>query len=178
MFCSHPFCWTSSNTGYVPLNEQGELAGPPCFDFFPRGFAWDVAITRGTAMLPVPKIGEFADRDISLLFYDGGECVRNLDEHQAAVKRPRGYSCEELGGLACVHNDDLHTVERLSINQPLFLSPYGTGCSRYVDVLASDDGYFVTWQQAQADGSQPLVMNHVRSEAVHELLARKPGLKE
>jgi hypothetical protein len=170
MFCSHPFCWTSSNTGYVQLSDNGKTLGQPCFDFFPRGFAWDVAMTRGTALMPVPKIGDFSERDLSLLFYDGGECVRNLDEHQSAVKRPRGYSCEELGGVAYIENGDLHSVERLSVNQPMFISPHGTGCSRYVDVLVTKEGYYATWQQAQADGSQPLVMNFVPIENVRDLL--------
>ena len=170
LFCSHPFCWTSSNTGYVRLSENGKTSAQPCFDFFPRGFTWDVAITRGTALMQVPQIGDFAGQDIRLLFYDGGECVRNLDEHQSAVKRPRGYSCEELGGVASVRNDDLHDVQRLSINQPMFISPHGTGCSRYVDVLVTGHGYYATWQQAQADGSQPLVMNFVPTAAVHEVL--------
>ena len=171
MFCSHPFSWTSSNTGYVMLDDAGASQGEPCFDFFARGFAWDVAMTRGTAVLPVPKIGVFADRDVSLLFYDGGECVRNLDEHASAVKRPRGYSCEELGGVAYFDKQDLHTVQRLSINQPMFVSPYGTGCSRYVDVLVTDDGYYATWQQAQADGSQPLVMNFLSTQEANHILA-------
>ena len=170
MFCSHPFSWTSSNTGYVRIDEKGWPTEDPCFDFFPRGFTWDVAITRGTAIMPVPKIGSFADRDVHLLFYDGGECVRNLDEHSSAVKRPRGYSCEELGGVAVVTDNDLHSAKRLSVTEPMFVSPYGTGCSRYVDVLVTEDGYFATWQQAQADGSQPLVMNYVSAEEVRSLL--------
>ena len=172
MFCSHPFCWTSSNTGYVELAEDGSAAGEPCYDFFPRGFAWDVAITRGTAMLPVPRLGPFADRELGLLFYDGGECVRDLDPHASAVKRPRGYSCEELGGVAYVEENDLCSIHRLSVTRPMFVSPNGTGCSRYVDVLVTDDGYYATWQQAQADGSQPLVMNFVPEPSVHELLSK------
>tara|TARA_R110002049_G_scaffold27321_2_gene94374 strand:+ start:653527 stop:654615 length:1089 start_codon:yes stop_codon:yes gene_type:complete len=170
LFCSHPFCWSSSNTGYVRIAADGSAVGQPCFDFFPRGFAWDVAITRGTSLMPVPQIGDFAGQDISLFFYDGGECVRNLDEHASAVKRPRGYSCEELGGVAFVKNNDLNSVQRLSMNEPMFISPHGTGCSRYVDVLVTDDGYYATWQQAQSDGSQPLVMNFVSKDAVNSLL--------
>ena len=106
---------------------------------------------------------------MSLLFYDGGECVRNHDEHKHAVTRPRGYSCEELGGLAYVTGGDFSRVERLSEFRPLFVSPHGTGCSRYVDVLETDDGYYATWQQSQPDGSQPLVMNFVPQSVVREL---------
>jgi hypothetical protein len=170
MFCTHPFCWTSSNTGYVSLEHEPPGVEHANLRFFPRGFTWDVAITRGTAVLPLPRVGLLADRDVKLLFYDGGECVRNLDEHQAAVKRARGYSCEELGGVAFYEDDDLHRSERISITAPMFVSPHGTGCSRYVDVLATRDHYFATWQQAQADGSQPLVMNVVAREDVEATL--------
>ena len=170
MFCTHPFCWTSSNTGYVSLEHQPPSVEHADLRFFPRGFTWDVAITRGTAVLPLPKAGLLADRDVKLLFYDGGECVRDLDEHQAAVKRARGYSCEELGGVAFYEDDNLHLTERLSITEPMFVSPHGTGCSRYVDVLVTRDHYFATWQQAQADGSQPLVMNVVAREDIEALL--------
>lgn len=166
-FCSHPFSWTSSNTGYVRIDSRGNVIDKPVYDAFPRGFTWDVAISRGTSILRLNFCGETND----LLFYDGGECVRNLDEHVAAVPRPRGYSCEELGGLAFYGEQEKNTVNRVSLTQPLFVSPHGTGCSRYVDVLETSDGYYATWQQAQADGSQPLVMNHVSHEDVADLLA-------
>ena len=165
LFCSHPFSWSSSNTGFVELDPAGRVIGEPCFDFFPRGFAWDVAMTRGTAVVPFSARGE----SVNLIFYDGGECLRNLDEHSAAVKRPRGYSCEELGGLAYFHGDEPSPPRRVSVSTPLFLSPHGTGCSRYVDVLETADGFYATWQQSQPDGSQPLVMNFVSSEQVAAL---------
>ena len=146
------------------LGKDGGLLGEPCFDFFRRGFTWDVAITRATCLLPLPEL------KVQLVFYDGGECVRNLDEHSMAVKRPRGYSCEVLGGLAFTRGDDLLTLQRLSITEPAFVSPYGTGCSRYVDVLATDRGYYATWQQSQADGSQPLVINFISREIAASIL--------
>lgn len=174
LFCTHPYSWSSSNTAFVevPANdsaEEEELLA--LLDFFPRGTTWDVAITRGTCVLDVPKIGVFSNVDASLMFYDGGESLRNLDEHSQAVKRPRGYSCEELGGAAYIVNGDLTTVERLSRNLPFFISPHGTGCSRYVDVLATEDGMFATWQQSQPDGSQPLVMNFVSNDRIAEILS-------
>ena len=127
-------------------------------------------MTRGTAMLPLPRVGVLADRDIALIFYDGGECVRNLDEHQAAVNRPRGYSCEELGGLAFCVDDNLSRIERVSVVEPTFVSPHGTGCSRYVDVFCDGRHYFVTWQQSQSDGSQPLLLNKVAVDEIESLL--------
>jgi len=165
-FCSHPFCWSSSNTGFVPASKVEE----PAYEFFSRGPAWDVAMTRGTAILDVPMFGEFADLDVSLMFYDGGECVRNLDEHKSAVSRPRGYSCEELGGVAYFVDGDLGDLERLSKYAPMFVSPYGTGCSRYVDVLTTNEGLYATWQQSQENLSQPLVMNFLPMDEVARIL--------
>ncbi|QDT12026.1 hypothetical protein K239x_40340 [Planctomycetes bacterium K23_9] len=172
LFCTHPFCWSSSNTGKVPLATDGTIERVASFDFFPRGFTWDVAMTRGTAIVELPSVGILAGQQRGLFFYDGGECVRNLDEHQSAVARPRGYSCEELGGAAVVDTNDLARLDRLSLTEPLFVSPHGTGCSRYVDVLSTDEGYYVTWQQSQDDGSQPLVLNFVPRDEILMLLAK------
>lgn len=170
LFCTHPFCWTSSNTASVRLDQDSRISTEPDFEFFPRGFTWDVAMTRGTAVMPVPQVGDFSDQDVALVFYDGGECVRNLDEHAAAVKRPRGYSCEELGGLAFITGGNLAGPERLSVTEPMFVSPHGSGCSRYVDVLVTLQGYYATWQQSQPDHSQPLVMNFVSVDEVSRVL--------
>lgn len=171
LFCSHPFCWTSSNTGYaIRLEGETEFA-PANYRFFPRGATWDVAMTRGTCVLDVPAVGAFAHQHVSLMFYDGGECVRNLDEHSSAVKRPRGYSCEELGGVGYFMNGAFEYIERLSRYEPMFVSPQGTGCSRYVDVLATEAGMYATWQQSQADQSQPLVMNFVSKAEIEAILA-------
>lgn len=170
LFCSHPYCWTSSNTGYAVRRSGAAEFDEPVFDFFPRGVTWDVAMTRGTCVLDVPRVGAFRDHHVSLVFYDGGECVRNHDEHTAAVSRPRGYSCEELGGAAWIQNGDLGRIERLSVHRPLLTSPHGTGCSRYVDVLASGDGLYATWQQSQPDGSQALVLNVLSLNEAGELL--------
>lgn len=171
LFCTHPFCWTSSNTGYIPLDHEPLKVGDANLQFFPRGFTWDVAMTRGTALVSLPKAGVLSDLDVQLFFYDGGECVRDLDQHQASVKRPRGYSCEELGGVAYCLGGDLDSVQRLSVNRPLFVSPHGTGCSRYVDVLEMPEQYIATWQQSQPDGSQPLVMNVVSRAEIEDLLS-------
>jgi hypothetical protein len=173
LFCTHPFSWSSSNTGYIVRKSGGVSFGLPNFTFFPRGTTWDVAITRGTCLLRVPRIGTFADAPMTtLIFYDGGESLRNLDEHKNAVSRPRGYSCEELGGAAYLINDDFNNVNRLSINFPLFISPYGLGTSRYVDVLETNAGYYATWQQSQKDGSQPLVMNFLTMDRVNRIFQR------
>ena len=171
LFCSHPFCWSSSNTGYATRAADADVFAEPVCDFFRRGFTWDVAMTRGTAVVDVPAIGAFADQPpVSLVFYDGGECLRNMDEHSSAVTRPRGYSCEELGGLAMITNSDPHTIERLSITESLFVSPQGTGCNRYVDVLTTASGMYATWQQSHDDLSQPLMLNSLTMDEVEEIL--------
>ena len=170
MYCTHPYCWSSSNSAYAIRRRGAAAFGASCFDFFPRGCTWDIAITRGTCIVDVPQVGPFSDRNVSLLFYDGGESLRNFDEHSAAVKRPRGYSCEELGGVAYFLNGDLSRVYRLSKYQPMFVSPQGTGCSRYVDVLSTPGGIYATWQQSQRDLSQPLVMNFVDREQAEKTL--------
>lgn len=168
-FCTHPFCWTSSNAA-AAIRSPGETAfEPPRFDWFPRGVTWDVAISRVTSIVDLPA-GAVDGRRVSLIFYDGGECVRSLEEHASAVSRPRGYSCEELGGIAYFVDGHWDRPHRLSVYRPSFVSPWGTGCSRYVDVLATDRGWIATWQQSQTDRSQPLVMNAIDPDRVISIL--------
>ena len=199
-FCHHSFNWSSSGTGCVTLTPDGRAAGVPLFDCWPRGPAWDVAITRGTSVMPLPielpatgltsglsggPAGGRATASATLAaatlapgamitglaFYDGGECLRNLDEHDRAVKRPRGYSCEELGGLGCILDGDPRQFVRLSDTFAEFISPDGTGCLRYVDVLAIPTAYLATWQQSRPDGSQALMINVLGMEEAACILA-------
>ncbi len=170
LFCTHPYCWSSSNTGLALRHRDSGNYEAPQLDFFPRGVTWDVAITRGTAVWDVPHLGAFRDVNVSLVFYDGGESLRNLDEHATAVKRPRGYSCEELGGVGYLLDGQWRQIQRLSRYQPMFVSPWGTGCSRYVDIHTSTDAIYATWQQSQADLSQPLVLHRLALEKVAAIL--------
>ncbi|MBT3283780.1 exo-alpha-sialidase [Candidatus Bathyarchaeota archaeon] len=169
-FVTHPFSWSSSNTAYCSINERREL-NEPVFNFLQRGFTWDVAVSRATAWLNVPRVGKFADGPKTLIFYDGAESMRDLDEHKEALKRPRGYSCEELGGLAVSDASGVGDIQRLSVKEPLFTSPMGTGCSRYVDILETREGFYATWQQSQDDQSQPLVMNFLSREDAEKILS-------
>ena len=172
MFCTHPFNWASANTGMVVRPRGSMTFGEADYAFFPRGFTWDVAACRITGVLKVPRLGVFSDGpQICLFFYDGAESMRNLQQHEKAVKRPRGYSCEELGGAAYGLERAFPRIERLSAILPFFVSPYGSGCSRYVAILATQEGIYATWQQSQADLSQPLVLHfmpHAEIEAVLE----------
>lgn len=164
-YCTHPFTWASSNTAFHVDDTQ-------VLDVFPRGPAWDVAMARMTCYAPLPRIGKLASGEqLYLCFYDGAECVRQLDAHPQAVKRPRGYSCEEIGGLAVAPASHLLEPERISTREAAFISPWGTGCSRYVDVLFTDEYAYVTWQQSQKDQSQPLVMNRVPMSEVERALS-------
>jgi hypothetical protein len=122
--------------------------------------------------MPVPAVGAFANRSgLSLVFYDGGESMRNLDEHRKSVSRPRGYSCEELGGLAVASAPGLRDITRVSTTLPEFVSPAGTGSSRYIQAFHTSHGLIALWQQSQPDYSQPLVMNRLAMEEVEAILS-------
>ncbi len=161
--CTHPFNWSSSNTVMLPYRSDAPLTGLAAGIVLQRGTTWDVAITRVTSMVELASIGleEPADSgNTFLVFYDGGECVRTHEEHASGVHRPRGYSCEELGGIA-LWREGSDRLDRISALLPAFVSPHGSGCCRYVDAVRLADGWLATWQQAAANGSQPLMGNRV-----------------
>jgi hypothetical protein len=171
-FCSHPISWASSNSGVAVRPAIGDPFQVTHWEMVSRGSVWDVAATRITGQLQVPAVGHFASTPpISLYFYDGAECLRQHDENPNAYTRPRGYSCEELGGMLYGWNDNFPRMERLSRTQPLFISPWGSGSSRYVDVLTVEEGIFAFWQQSQKDGSQPLVTHFLPIEEVERILS-------
>ena len=170
-FCTHPFSWSSSNTGYAVKPRGSDSFGPMVHNIIPKGQTWDVSMARGTSFLRLEDIGMFRNHPpITLVFYDSAECLRNHEEHKSAIHRPRGYSCEELGGCGYYETPDLTGFKRLSLLFPMFVSPQGTGCSRYVDVLETEEGFYATWQQSQADYSQPLVLNFLSRQEAEELL--------
>ena len=77
---------------------------------------------------------------------------------------------EEIGGIAAGVDDEFPKIESVSVEAPLFISPHGTGCSRYVATLMTEDGIFANWQQSQPDLSQPLVGHFLPMEKVAEIL--------
>lgn len=166
IFCSSPFCWTSANTGYAQLSDK-EHWYVIDWSILPRGPIWDVALFRVTSRFTLPSTGVLADRPpISVYFYDGAECL-----HKHEGRRPWGYACEEVGGLAAGLEGEFPRIERLSTEKPLFMSPYGTGSSRYVNIFDAGDEYIVIWQQSQSDCSQPLVINRVQKRDVVSILS-------
>jgi hypothetical protein len=174
IFCTHPFGWSSSNSAYALRPPGSSRFSDPVYGFFPRGTTWDVAVTRISDILPLPEWKEvWGDGAINLVFYDGAECLRAHEQSTWGVNRPRGYSCEELGGLAMQHSEDPTRIERVSKYVPLFVSPWGTGCCRYVHTVRTKDGILATWQQSQKDASQPLVMNFLSWQEVYETLEKK-----
>ena len=171
-FCTHPFGWSSSNSAYClrPAGKNDFLN--PVFNFFPRGFTWDVAVSRITDVLSLPEAFSSAGGRHQIVFYDGAECIR---EHQAdpnAVRRPRGYSCEEIAELATYPDDNIEDIERISKIQPLFTSPWGTGCSRYIHTCVTRDKIIAIWQQSQKSGAQHLVLNSLTTDEVQSILGQ------
>lgn len=171
IFCHHPISWASSNTGLATREQANGEFTVSDWQLVPRGAIWDVAVTRVTGSMELPQIGVLADAPQGIvLFYDGAESLRQLDENPHALKRPRGFSCEELGGAMWAPLGQPGEAERLSATEPMFLSPHGFRTSRYVNVLESADELFAVWQQSQPDGSQPLVMHRLPKAKAEELL--------
>lgn len=171
-YCTHPFTWSSSGTAMMIRKAGTNTYEEITDDFLQRGPVWDIAAARVTERLAIPKVGAFADSgDLSLYFYDSCESLRQLDENPTAVSRPRGWSCEEIGGIAFGDDSDLSHAESISVEGALFVSPHGTGCSRYIATLTTDQGIFANWQQSQDNLSQPLVGHFLPMERVNEILS-------
>ena len=171
LLCDHPYIWSSMNTGYATRADGKESFTLQSWQMVDRGPAWDVAGTRITSRLPVPGLGAFEGLPpMSIYLYDGMECYREHEQNRAGVSRPRGYSCEELAGALYGPDVAFPRLERLSRLEPLFVSPHGTGCCRYIETLTTEHGIHAIWQQSQPDGSQPLVAHYLASKEVRTLL--------
>ncbi len=170
IFCTHPISWASANSGVAFRREGATAFEVEAWELVSRGPIWDVASTRITERLELPPVGVFADTPIAVYFYDGAESMRQLEQSPRGYKRPRGYSCEEIGGAFWGPADRVGGLQRLSQVAAWFVSPHGTGSSRYVSCLKTADGILATWQQSQPDGSQPLVANFLPLDDVYRIL--------
>jgi hypothetical protein len=171
IFCTHPFTWASGNSG-LALRKKGQKEFQlHSWEVVSRGAAWDVSSTRLTGRLPIPQLGCFADAPpCALYFYDGVECMRSHEENVRAHKRPRGYSCEEISGAFFGWDEAFPQMERLSQLEPLFISPWGTGCSRYTETIVTEAGILAGWQQSQKDCSQPFVGHFLPMDDIRRIL--------
>jgi len=171
LYCSHPFTWASGNSGCAAREAQHKPFVNRDSSILSRGPAWDVAACRITERLPLPPTGILKGLPrLSLYFYDGAECMHSHGKNTGADGLSRGYSCEEVGGLAVGFDRDFPRLVSLSVERPLFTSPYGTGCSRYVSVFDGGEFYLATWQQSQPDRCQPLVVNRVDKKTIENIV--------
>jgi len=169
-YCKNPFSWSCSYTGLACLKKGGELK-VISEDVLPRGYTWDTAVSRITCRLPVPKVGIFANLSpVSIYFYDGAECVSKHPQTGKGIRRPRGYSCEEVGGLAWGFDEKFPELFRASKYLPLFYSLEGTGSSRYVSAFWDGKNLMACWQKSRADFSQPLVFNTLNRKEIEKIL--------
>ena len=167
IFCHHGFNWSSSSTGMMWRERGCDEWSEPSFNVMEHGLTWDVAVTRVTSRLPLPQVGVLASCPaVSLYFYDGSECVR---EHPSS--RPKGYSCEELGGAAYGLDQEMPAFVRLSALEPMFVSRCGTGCHRYVNAYADSEGVVAVWQMSNERGAQPLYGRFLPMDEVAEILS-------
>ncbi|MCB1232165.1 MAG: exo-alpha-sialidase [Verrucomicrobiae bacterium] len=172
IYCTHPFSWSSSGTAAVVRKAGSDTYEKVTDDMLRRGPVWDIAAARVTDRLPVPPVGAFADQPATSIYaYDSCECLRQLDENPTAVSRPRGWSCEEIGGIAVGLDSEFPAIASATVEAPIFVSPSGTGCSRYVATLVTEEGIFANWQQSQSDLCQPLVGHFLPMDKVREILA-------
>lgn len=172
IYCTHPFTWSSSGSAALRRQPGGAMFERVSDDLLRRGPVWDIAAARVTDRLAIPQAGAFAEGAArSIYFYDSCECLRSMDDHATAVRRPRGYSCEEIGGMAWGENGSFPQMVSLTVEAPLFVSPHGTGCSRYISTLVTDEGILATWQQSQTDLSQPLVGHFLPNAEIDAILA-------
>ena len=171
-YCTHPFTWSSSGTAAYVRKAGSDSYELLTKDMLARGPVWDIAAARVTERLAIPQVGAFADLPAtSLYFYDSCESLRQLDENPTAVARPRGWSCEEIAGIAAGQDSEFPKLESLSKLEPLFISRTGTGCIRYIATLTTKDGIFANWQQSQDDLSQPLMGSFLPMSEVEAILS-------
>ena len=76
-----------------------------------------------------------------------------------------------MGGLTYGFDREFPAQHRLSRLEPLFVSPEGTGASRYVSVMSeADGGLFATWERSTPTRSHPLFGHRLNAARVTSIL--------
>jgi len=86
-------------------------------------------------------------------WFGGGECMRDLDEHKHAAKRPRGYFCKELvgwAGLRMMNSMVLNVCRELNLPLPAPMARDQADTWTYSQPRMP---VFSTWQQSQDEKS-------------------------
>ena len=83
----------------------------------------------------------------------------------------RGNLIDDLANGILICEEDFPEIISFSEDFPAFISPHGTGCSRYVSTLQTNEGILATWQQSQKDESQPLVANFLSNERILKIFS-------
>jgi hypothetical protein len=78
-------------------------------------------------------------------YYDGAASVEENYEERTGV----------------VQSWDLGTFYRLSQQDPMIVSPHGSGGLRYIDAVVFDDEIWFYYEYCRADGSHELRLNRV-----------------
>ena len=106
-----------------------------------RDSGWDAYCRRISSLTPLDTGGFLA-------FYDGGDSFERNDE--------------ERTGLATTF--DLRTFYSLTPESPALVSPYSSGCLRYVDVVPVGNELFYYYEMAREDGAHELRVSVVERD--------------
>jgi len=106
-------------------------------DIFSPGKGWDGYATRIGSILHTPP--GFT------VFYDGSATVQE--------------NYEEKTGMA--HTFDLKHYQKLSVDEPVLVSPHSSGSLRYLDAVEVEGKVYYFYEYAREDGSHELRMNTV-----------------
>ena len=109
------------------------------------GTGWDSHTARVTCVLPTSSG--------FVVFYDG------------ASDGARNY--EEFTGIAT--SPDLVHYERISLERPVLVSPFGTGSLRYTHAISVGNDFYFYYECSRPDGSHELRLNIVKKEHLEAL---------
>ncbi len=114
-------------------------------DVLSLGTFWDSHTTRVTCVLSA-KHG-------FTIFYDGAS--------------DGGRNYEEFTGIAT--SKDLVNYQRISLERPVLVSPFGTGSLRYIHAINVSDDFYFYYECSLPDGSHDLRLNIVKKKNLETL---------